>query len=260
LDTSAGFGKRASMRFSSRTPSIVREVIQRAKRREVRLITSVLTSVEVLAAKLPVGLETLFYGLMKRLNRVGMDSKCAGLAHDLRNYYVSKASEYGGKTVSTPDAIHLATAVHYRADEFHTFDHDGGSKSLGLLPLSGDVGATGSRYAYEGHQTRRPESVQAFHRQAREIGADEDKSAADELLGQLAKSRTNREKQTRGTNRCTKAHLKAVSVPSLGQRTNTQREKRRRSFPRRGPTRTKESHAGTRLKPPPRTQEVAISP
>jgi predicted nucleic acid-binding protein len=118
----------------------VREVIQRAKRREVRLLTSVLTSVEVLDAKLPVGLETLFYGLIKRVNRVGMDSKCAGLAHDLRNFYVSKASQYGGKTLSTPDAIHLATAILYRADEFHTFDNDGSSKSLGLLPLSDNVG------------------------------------------------------------------------------------------------------------------------
>lgn len=118
----------------------VREVIQRAKRREVRLLTSVLTSVEVLDARLPVGLDALFYGLMKRINRVGMDSKCAGLAHDLRNYYVSKSAEHGGKTLSMPDAIHLATAILYCADEFQTFDHDGSSKFLGLLPLSGNVG------------------------------------------------------------------------------------------------------------------------
>ncbi|MGB8438102.1 MAG: hypothetical protein WCE26_01840 [Candidatus Acidiferrales bacterium] len=41
----------------------VREVVERSKRREVRIMTSVLTSVEVLQSKLPVGMENLFYGL-----------------------------------------------------------------------------------------------------------------------------------------------------------------------------------------------------
>jgi predicted nucleic acid-binding protein len=114
----------------------VREIIERAKRREVKLMTSVLTSVEVLSARIPAGLETLFAGLMRRINRQGMDTKVASLAHDLRNFYAQK----GGKTLSTPDAIHLATAILYRADEFHTFDNENSNKSLGLIPLSGDVG------------------------------------------------------------------------------------------------------------------------
>jgi predicted nucleic acid-binding protein len=118
----------------------VREVIERAKRREVKLITSVLTSVEVLQARLPVGMDTLFNGLLKRINRLGMDSKCASLAHDLRNYYASRASEHDGKILSLPDAIHLATAILYRADEFHTFDNRGNKKWLGLIPLSNNVG------------------------------------------------------------------------------------------------------------------------
>jgi predicted nucleic acid-binding protein len=118
----------------------VREVIERHKRREVKLITSVLTSVEVLASKLPVGMDRLFNDFMKRLTRVAMDSKCAALAHDIRNYYAERAKENAGKTLSTPDAIHLATAILYRVDEFHTFDNDGDSKSLGLIPLSGNVG------------------------------------------------------------------------------------------------------------------------
>jgi hypothetical protein len=50
----------------------------------------------------------------------------------------------------TPDAIHLATAIHYNADEFHTFD---GSKPRtprdkrytrsGLLLLDGNVAGHG---------------------------------------------------------------------------------------------------------------------
>jgi predicted nucleic acid-binding protein len=119
----------------------VREVIERAKRREVKIITSVLTMVEVLQSRLPVGVDRLFTDMMKRINRIGVDTKVAALAHDVRDYYMKRSAEFEGKTLSTPDAIHLATAILYRATEFHTFDNGGSSsKSIGLLQLSGDVG------------------------------------------------------------------------------------------------------------------------
>ena len=114
----------------------VRETIERSRRREVKIMTSVVTLVEVLSGRIPVGMDKLFADLLKRINKVGVDSRVATIAHDLRNHYAQK----GGKTLSTTDAIHLATAVLYRVDEFHTFDEDGSSRSLGLLPLSGDVG------------------------------------------------------------------------------------------------------------------------
>ena len=101
---------------------------------------SALTTVEVLSSKLPVGFETLFNEFMKRVDRVNVDPKVALLAHDIRNHYATKSDEFGGKTISTPDAIHLATAIFYRADEFHTFDEGGSGKSLGLIPLSNNVG------------------------------------------------------------------------------------------------------------------------
>ncbi|HJW40518.1 MAG TPA: PIN domain-containing protein [Rhizomicrobium sp.] len=113
----------------------VREVVERSRKRECRIITSVLTSVEVLSAKMPAGVEHLFTGLMRRVHRQGIDTKIAQLAHDLRNHY----AKAGGKGLSTPDALHLATAVLYRADEFHTFDAEGRAKTLGLIPLSGNV-------------------------------------------------------------------------------------------------------------------------
>lgn len=119
----------------------IREVIARHKKREVKILTSALTTVETLQSRLPVGMDRIFGDLMKRIERVGIDTKVAAMAHDIRDYYVKNASEYGGKTVSTPDAIHLATAILYRVTEFHTFD-DGksSSKSIGLLNLSGSVG------------------------------------------------------------------------------------------------------------------------
>jgi len=118
----------------------VREVIERVKRRDAKIVTSVLTLTEVLDSKLPAGMKTLIDGLLKRVNRVGMEIKIARMAHDLRDYYVQRSAEFGGKTLAVPDAIHLATAILYRVSEFHTFDGGGMGKSLGLLPLSGNVG------------------------------------------------------------------------------------------------------------------------
>lgn len=119
----------------------VREVIARSKRREVVIMTSVLTQVEALQSKLPVGMDRLFLDLMKRVQRLGMDTKVAALAHDIRDYYMVHAQEHEGKKLTTPDAIHLATAILHRADEFHTFDSGKkDSKSIGLIQLSGNVG------------------------------------------------------------------------------------------------------------------------
>lgn len=118
----------------------VREVISRARRREVILMTSVLTSTEVLQSKIPVGMITLFGGLMRRLEQKSIDIKIARLAHDLRDHYSARANQFGGKTLSVPDALHLATAIIYRADEFHTFDASNSRNSLGLIPLNGSVG------------------------------------------------------------------------------------------------------------------------
>ena len=133
----------------------VREVVERAKRREVKLITSVLTLVEVLEARLPVGMDSLFKDMMKRVTRISMDIKCASVAHDLRNYYELKKTEHGGKILSLPDAIHLATAILYRVNEFHTFDNDGDKKTLGLIPLSDNVG--GNRLIICKPQAKNPE-------------------------------------------------------------------------------------------------------
>jgi predicted nucleic acid-binding protein len=129
----------------------VREIIDLSKKRDATIMTSVLTSVEVLSAKIPAGMDTLFQQLMRRVTRVGIDTKIVTLAHDIRNHYTKS----GGKTVATPDAIHLATAIIYRAVEFHTFDQDGSRQSLGLIPLSGNV--AGNRLTICKPQAKRPQ-------------------------------------------------------------------------------------------------------
>lgn len=109
----------------------VRDIIERSKRRDCRLMTSVLTTVEVLQAKIPAGVDTLFAGVLKRTSRIGVDIKISQLAHDIRNHVAKE-----GGNLKTPDAIHLATAILNRADEFHTFDEK-------LLGLNGNVAGHG---------------------------------------------------------------------------------------------------------------------
>ena len=57
------------------------------------------------------------------------DIRITKLAHQIRNVYPK---------LSTPDAVHLATGIHYEADQFHTFD-DGGKDGMSLLGLNGNV-------------------------------------------------------------------------------------------------------------------------
>jgi hypothetical protein len=65
----------------------VREIIERSRHRECKIVTSVLTQVEVLQSRMPAGIPNLFVNLMKRVTRLGMDSKVASLAHDIREAY-----------------------------------------------------------------------------------------------------------------------------------------------------------------------------
>lgn len=122
----------------------IADVIDRFHKRRLSLITSVITITEISLAKIPAGLDTLLEDVMQRSNftRVAVDIRVARLARDIRNYYLSRPEQYGNSTVTVPDAIHLATAILYRADEFQTFDAKDTPKynALGLLPLSGNVG------------------------------------------------------------------------------------------------------------------------
>jgi predicted nucleic acid-binding protein len=117
----------------------VREIIDRVKKREVIILTSVITSVEVLQSSLPAGVPKIFQGLMKKVEQKSVDIKIANLVHDLRDYYKMRSAEFDGKILSVPDAIHLATAIIYRAAELNTFDASNARNTLGLLPLSGNV-------------------------------------------------------------------------------------------------------------------------
>ena len=119
----------------------VKAYVQKLQKREIQLMTSAITYTEVVATKLPVGVDEQFFDLMRRpsVSVVAADIRVAKMARDLRDYYSSQREKFNKKTLSTPDAIHLATAILYKAEEFHTFDSSN-NRSLGLLGLNGDVG------------------------------------------------------------------------------------------------------------------------
>lgn len=72
----------------------VREVVERAKSREVKLMTSALTLVEVLSSRPPVGFDTLFQNFMRRIDRVNVDTKVATLSHDIRTVASTEVVEF----------------------------------------------------------------------------------------------------------------------------------------------------------------------
>jgi hypothetical protein len=66
------------------------------------------------------------------------DLRVSALAREIREYYEAQSKIDGLPRLTTPDAIHVATAIHYKADAFWTFD-DGGYGGRSLLSLNGNV-------------------------------------------------------------------------------------------------------------------------
>ena len=81
------------------------------------LCTSVMTDTEILEGQLTADQITKFQNLFKRRNviQITLDQRIARRASEIRNYYNGR-----GIKIKTPDATHLATAIIYEAEEFHT--------------------------------------------------------------------------------------------------------------------------------------------
>jgi predicted nucleic acid-binding protein len=98
---------------------------------EVKAITSVNTRIEICEGEIPPDKKAILdrtLGPRRGLEQVAVDHRIAPLAQEIRTYYRQR-----GKRLETPDATHLATAIHYRVDALYTFDGDD------LLPLNGNV-------------------------------------------------------------------------------------------------------------------------
>jgi hypothetical protein len=114
----------------------IEETVKRVHDNEVVLITSIMTQTEVLESKMPKDAQTKFDNVFKRRNVVWInhDTRVGKLSHDIRDYYAQRAI-----SLSSPDSVHLASAILYQADVFHTLDGSGKKKRGHLLPLDGNV-------------------------------------------------------------------------------------------------------------------------
>lgn len=118
------------------------EVVEMVDRGRAILMISVLWRAEVLNSSMTQAqrrrLEDSFDG--RSLVELQVDSRVMALAGEIRDFQRKSQKKDALKNIRVPDAIHLASAIHYDATEFHTFD---GVKSAGqtakLLTLDGNV-------------------------------------------------------------------------------------------------------------------------
>ena len=118
------------------------EYTSQIDRNEITLVTSTIVRSEVLPDKMPGNTMDRFEQFLKRRNvtEAALDPRVSKLSASIRSYYArEKQAGNVTKIPSTPDAIHLATAVLYEVKEMHTFDDGGTGGGLGLLGLSGNV-------------------------------------------------------------------------------------------------------------------------
>jgi predicted nucleic acid-binding protein len=109
------------------------EIVKQIENRVADLFTSEMTKTEVLEGRMTAEQRERFAKLFQRRNVVSVDA--TGRVWAL----VKEIREWNAK-ISVPDAIHLATAILYDADEFHTTDGAGKRKRGGdLIPLNGNV-------------------------------------------------------------------------------------------------------------------------
>jgi predicted nucleic acid-binding protein len=102
----------------------------------ILLVTSSETQLEVLDAKMTKAARVKFNALFGRRNMQPLpyDLRVQMLAKTIREYYAAGER----KTVTSEDAKHLASAIHFGADAFYTFD-EGKKGGRSLLSLDGDV-------------------------------------------------------------------------------------------------------------------------
>lgn len=113
----------------------VHDFIDRVKSGETTLIVLRNTMFEEVQLR-TVEAGQKFSALMMRkaVELPSLDLRVERLASDLRTYY----SINGPKELHLKDSYHLATAIHYKADAFYTFD-EGNKGGISLLSLNGNV-------------------------------------------------------------------------------------------------------------------------
>lgn len=96
-------------------------IVSEVEKGEAIIISSSIVETEVLMGDLAPDVQEKFRALLKRRDvvAVNVDRTISKLAGDLRDHYRGKKPK---ESISGMDAIHLATAILYKVDEFHTFE------------------------------------------------------------------------------------------------------------------------------------------
>jgi predicted nucleic acid-binding protein len=124
------------------------------------LFTSSITRTEFFSGQLSDQQKQKYVLLMRRSNVREIDphQKITTRASQIREHYNQKKPSV---KITTPDAIHLATAINYSADEFQTLDglEAGGKKKTKLLALNGEVGVSTLRIVHPYPRNRPPANI-----------------------------------------------------------------------------------------------------
>jgi hypothetical protein len=118
----------------------IQDVVSEVESGKAILFTSVISRSEIFMGKLTPEQKTKYAKLMQRKNvtEILADTRIMDRSSYIREFYVSARPK---KSITTPDGIHLATAILYKADEFQTMDgfEKDGTRITKLLALNGDV-------------------------------------------------------------------------------------------------------------------------
>ncbi len=96
-------------------------IVSEVEKGDAVIITSSIVETEVLMGDLSAEVQEKFRALLKRKDvvAVNVDRTVSRLAGELRDYYRGQTPK---QSIQGMDAIHLATAILYKVDEFHTFE------------------------------------------------------------------------------------------------------------------------------------------
>ncbi len=112
----------------------IEEIEKKVNKKEASIVTSVITFSEILQSKITPEKFDKFIQLFGRNNYTpyNVDEDIAKLAGEIRDYYNTTSNK-----LTTPDAIHIATAIHLNVDTLHTFD--GCGNNPGLIQFNGTI-------------------------------------------------------------------------------------------------------------------------
>lgn len=140
LDTCIFLIRDADDGYSQETRSAVRSLFAQYEAGELILATSIIARTEILESRSSETVQLLNdLRYDSRFAFIGVDFSVCTIASRLRdNYRVPTRGQdgiYREKVISTPDSLHLASAISQKIDTFVTVDDRGGFQTCKLLSL-----------------------------------------------------------------------------------------------------------------------------